>query len=134
MTFKKKKNWIVLIVILLIVAVGWYRSNRLESDVRATLKHKVSELTNGFYQLEIDKISLSLLNRDVRVKGISLRPDSVNFSRLQKHDSLPNHYANIYIASIDFQGTHFRWNKKIRSFSLDKILVDNPDIQLVKTP
>ena len=138
MIYKKKKIRVVFVIILLIVTllvtVGWYRSNRLENDVRATLEHKISELTNGFYQLEMDQMEIALYNRNIHVKGITLKPDSTMFARLQKHDSLPDHYAEIYIASLRFQGTHFVWDKKMRSFSLDKILVDSPDVQLVKTP
>ena len=138
MIYKKKSFWTVFVIILLIVTllatVGWYRSNRLEGDVRATLEHKISELTNGFYRLEIDRMQIALYERNIHVKGITLKPDSAMFARLQKHDSLPDHYADIYIASLRFQGTHFVWNKKMRSFSLDKILVDSPDVKLVKTP
>lgn len=133
---RKKRNVkkvILLSVAALIViffALNWFLTYRLEGFLRDQLNNKVSEATNGFYQLTFDDLKVGLFNGELQITGLDLRPDSTVFAQCEKADTLPDVYFKIHIDTIDFKGINLTWRINYRKLHFDLFEIKTPVVEL----
>lgn len=135
MTQKKRKIIKILLLSVLILVIGgffvnWFLTYRLQNAIRNEISKRVSEATNGFYTLTYDKLSVGLFNGELKIEGLDIHPDTLEFERLAKMDSLPDVYFNIYINSIDFKGINLAWRINYRKLHFDLFEIKSPDVEL----
>lgn len=103
---------------------------RLETYLKRELGRRTLEATDGFYHLTFSDLSIRLLNGELKIEGIELKPDSAVFSYWESIDSLPLTYVNARIGSIDFKGVNLIWLKDYRRLHFETFEIDQPDIDI----
>lgn len=119
-----KKIFIILCVLVIGGgALNWYLKNRLENYLKEALNQKVSDATDGFYNITFKELSIGLFNGELLIEGIRLIPDSAQFVKLKEHKLLPQTYFKINVGSIYFKGVNLTWriNYKKLQFKLFEV-------------
>lgn len=126
----KAAFWIILSILFIVVASvlgGWY----LQKKIPDILKNAIHEKSQGQYNLEFDKISVSLLSGNLSLEKVKLNIDTqayINHLTPESGDKL----FQISAKQLNLSGINimkFLLKKKI---SIKRIQLENPDIVLFK--
>lgn len=131
---QKSNKWtkrILLIVVLLalgVYAFNYLRTTYLEKFLKEVLARRVSQATDGFYQLTFNDLNISLLNGELRLTGVSLIPDSVVFKEWQSRDTLPDTYLKLHIDLIHFKGVNLTWRSNFKKLHFKSFEIKTPEV------
>lgn len=142
---KKKLRRAVIVIICLVIAgflLNWFLTYRLEKYLKSELGNIISNETDGFYNLRFADLQIDFFSGELLMEGVTLIPDSVVFSKLEKQDSLPHVYLDLSLGSIHFKGVNLTWrfdytklhfdlfeirNTNVNIYELDKVPNNRPD-------
>lgn len=131
---QKTKKWtgrVLLIIVLLSIgayAFNYLRTTYLEKYLKEVLARRVSEGTDGFYQLTFNDLTISLLNGELRLTGVSLTPDTTVFKEWQKRDTLPDTYLKLHIGLIHFKGVNLTWRRDFKKLHFKSFEIKSPEV------
>ncbi len=136
MSKKKKKILKILLVIFTVFTIGlfalnWFLTHRLEGILRDTMHDKVSDATNGFYDITFDNLSVGLFTGELTITGLDIRPDSTTFKKWAEADTLPDLYFKINIDTIDFKGINLTWRINYQKLHFDLFEIKTPTVEIV---
>lgn len=129
---KIMKRSIIAILLLgtLYLVLNLFLAKRLERYLKKELIERTAEATDGFYRLSFDQLSISFFNGELKVEGISLKPDSAVFERWASSDSLPDTYVSTRIGVIDFKGINLVWRWNYRQLRFDSFKIQSPEVRV----
>lgn len=132
---RKSKFLKILFLVVGFLVIGgffanWYLTHRLENYLKETLNQKVSEATDGFYNLQFDTLSIGLFSGELLIRGVEFQPDSAVFNRLLLKDSLPDAYFKVKIGSIYLQGINLTWRWSYKKLDFDLFEIKHADINV----
>ncbi|GEM_PF-46925 len=129
---KKIRNlFLILFSIGIIVSfLNIFLANRLERYLKGELAYRLSDATDGFYILSYDDLSIDLLNGELKIEGIRLRPDSAVFDAWSARDSLPATYFKADVGSIEFTGINLIWRLNYRQLHFQTFEIQRPEVEI----
>jgi len=130
---KKKLQRAVIVIICLVVAgflLNWFLAYRLEKYLKSELGHIISDETNGFYNLKFADLQIDFFSGELLMEGVTLIPDSIVFSRLEKQDSLPPVYLDLSLGSIHFKGVNLTWRFDYTKLHFDLFEIRNTNVNI----
>ncbi len=133
---KKRKRYIWLAIGLLVVsvlAINFFRTHWVQSFLAHKLIERTSEETDGFYKLSYEKLTISFLNGELKIKGVRLTPDSTVFADWAAKDSLPTTYLDLYIDLIHFKGLNLTWRHNFKKLHFKAFEIKKPNIKIYQT-
>lgn len=135
---KKRKRLIHIILgattaLVILFILNYYLAKKLEVFLKKELAERTSTATNGFYVLTFDSLSISLLNGELRMQGISLYPNPEILKEWQEKDSLPPVYVNAKVDLIDFEGINLIWRRDYKQLHFRRFEVREPVVEVVQT-
>jgi len=135
---KKKKRRLIhiilgaTIILVILFVLNYYLAKRLEIFLKKELVERTSNATNGFYTLAFDSLSISLLNGELRMQGISLYPNPEIFKEWQDKDSLPPVYVDTKIDLIDFKGINLIWRRNYKHLHFQTFEIRKPIVKVIQ--
>lgn len=135
---KKKKRFIYILIsvaslILILTVLNLFLVNRLEKYLERELVERTSKTSKGFYNLSFENLSISFLKGELRLEGISLRPDSAILDRWTVQDSLPRVYMDATIGRMDFLGINLVWRRNFTRLNFKTFKIESPNIKVYHT-
>jgi len=132
---KKTKTSFLLVGALIVLAFGlnWFLNHRLESFLKSELSNRVSEATDGFYDLSFEHLSVGFFSGELLLKGVELQPDSAVFEQWAAKDSLPDTYVKLSVASIKFEGINLVWRLNYKKLNFDLFEIVSPQIEVYES-
>lgn len=130
---KKIKKYIfpaIGVLVVLLTALNFYLSNRLERYLKKELSRRTAEATDGFYNLSFEDLSISFFKGELKIEGIELKPDSTVFLRWAEMDSLPQTYVKAQVGVIDFKGVNLIWQWNYKKLYFNSFEIKDPRIAL----
>lgn len=129
------RNTLIVVGILVIgiFVLNWYLKYRLENYLKEVLSEKVSDATDGFYDMTFNSLSIGLFSGELSIKGIDFHPNPEVLARLSQNDSLPNTYLNIKVGLIHFEGVNLTWRRNYKELNFKLFEVANTDIEIYET-
>lgn len=116
---------IVLFFLTLLTIGSWY----LETKFPDKLKTMVSEKSNGQYQLEFDKMTLSLLKGQVHLQNVHLSVDTqAYFDHFS--DSSGNYLIQLDAKKLDVSGIKILNYLRTKKVVIGDVFLDQPDVVL----
>lgn len=132
---KKARHIGLIITLLIVVLIGIVilRTQWVEQYLAHKLIERTSQESDGFYNLSYKKLSLSIWNGELKLHGVSLKPDSTVFHDWQTKDSLPNTYMELSIDLIHFKGLNLTWRHNFKKLHFKSFIIKTPDIKIFQT-
>ncbi len=135
MTKKRKKLVKVILSIVIVLAVigfivNWFLTYRLESFLRKELSERVTKATDGFYQLDFDRLKVGLFNGELTIEGLVFKPDSTVFDQWAAQDSLPQTYLDVAIGRIHFKGVNLTWRISYKELNFELFEINTPFVNV----
>jgi len=128
--WRKILIWIVAVlgfIFLLLIIGGFILQNKLPEQLK-TLVHKE---TKGIYQLDFDKMDVSLLTGSIKIKNVQLIPDTSAYFKNENPGSAANLF-NMHSASLDVSGIKFIKLIFSKDIQLSTITLNKPDLVVMQ--
>ena len=122
---------IVVVIIVAIIAVGWYYSRNWKPIVETKLKETVTNATNGLYSLKYDDLDLNVALGNVTLKNAELIPDSAVYKRMVLSKEAPNSRYHIKLSALKVRRFNIWDVIKNRKLYIKEINFDSPDIHMI---
>ncbi|MDL2214641.1 hypothetical protein LJC00_00435 [Dysgonomonas sp. OttesenSCG-928-M03] len=133
---KRRKKFIkvILSIVMVLAVIGfvvnWFLTYRLESFLRKELSERVAKATDGFYQLDFDKLEVGLFNGELTLEGLVFKPDSTVFEEWAAQDSLPQMYLDVAIGRIHFKGVNLTWKISYKELNFELFEINTPFVNV----
>lgn len=122
---------ILLFGILLLIAVSWYLSIKLQPLIQTQVRSMVLNATDSLYRIEFSEVSTNFITGSATLNDVKITPDTVIYKKLIGLKTAPN---NIYYISLKkLMVNNFNpWRAlRDRKLKIDVLLFDNPDVLMV---
>lgn len=129
----KRLKHILFTICLLFIAIlmlNLFLSKNLAQYLKKELSARTAQVTDGFYRLSFEKLSISFFKGELKIQGVELYPDPEVFRRWELQDSLPPVYVRTKIKSIEFGGVNLTWRWNFRALHFDAFRIESPEVNL----
>ncbi len=129
-----RKRWLQLILATLIVIVGFAAiiplaiSTRYEKIIIQKLPEWVAKASDSLYTVSVEDIHISTFTKNITVKGLILRPDSIRMEILKARRMLPASIFSISIAKMEAMNIHWADLLANRDLSCKSLLIHQPKL------
>ncbi len=137
----RKKRWFRIIlkiflslILFVILAFGgasiyiYYKGNNLLKDY---LIKTVASSSKGIYHLELQRLSINLLNGRINLLGLHLVPDTALYAKRSKTDTLAPMLIDARISKFQVRGFSIRDILINRKVDIGKILINAPELTII---
>ena len=127
-------KWIIGIILgllIIIAAVGWYFSKNWKPLLETKLKEVVHNSTNGLYSLKYDDLDLNVALGNVTLKTAELIPDSNVYKKMVAAKIAPNARFHIQLEALKVKRFNIWDVIKNRKLFIKSISFDSPSIHMM---
>ena len=128
---KKKLIIIFGILLLIIIALIFTFNGIVAGIIERKADNFLREHPIKHYQVKYDRIGFNLLNRSIKLKGLSYTPDSMFIDSLTK-SGYEFMVPEIIVGKIVFSGIEFQEAIQNRAIQINKIKINSPNIIIHK--
>lgn len=129
----KKIVWLAVILIGIGFLLNWYLAYRLENFLKDELSKRVTEATDGFYQLEYSDLKIGIWNGELQIDSVIFKPNPETFNRYMLGDSLPKTYLNFTLDKIHFKGINLVWRVSYRELNFSLFEIQKPQVTIYQS-
>jgi hypothetical protein len=131
---KRKKIWLWIIsifvfLILLAATIAYFKFNQV---VKNRLEEAIAKSSKGLYHADIKRVSYSIFTGNLRVRKLSLVPDTAVWEARMLVDSAPAMRIYALIDKIVIKDIHLRHALLFKEVKVPNILIEGPDIRIAK--
>ncbi|WP_316793049.1 hypothetical protein [Pedobacter frigoris] len=139
MTKKVRKSYnslkwvlgILLFGILLLVAMSWYLSVKIQPVIKTQVRTMVLNATDSLYRIEFSDVSTNFITGSATLNDVTIIPDTVIYKKLTGLKLAPNNIYYVRLKKLMVRNFH-PWNAlRFRKLKIDVLLFDNPDVVMV---
>ncbi|MEJ2882610.1 hypothetical protein WAE59_14650 [Pedobacter sp. GR22-6] len=136
MTRKARKSynalkWVLGILfsgILLLTAISWYLSVKIQPIIKIQLREMVLNATDSLYRIEFSDVSTNFITGSAALNDVSISPDTLIYQKLAALRKAPNNLYQVRLKKLMIKNFHpWRaiWKRKLK---IDVLLFDNPEV------
>ena len=122
---------ILLFGILLLVAMSWYLSVRLQPLIKTQVRAMVLNATDSLYRIEFSDVSTNFITGSAALNDVTITPDTLVYKKLAALKKAPNNIYYIQLKKLMVKNFHPWKALRYRKLQIDVLLFDNPDILMV---
>ncbi len=123
----KVVKWTIVIIAFTIVVITLWLNIGLAPTIRKTLEARVSEATQGKYELKIKRVGINFLTSSISFRSVSLQPTAL-VARLPATDSAAKNQMSLNIESVQFRRVAWRDYLSDQKIQLKGVYINEPEI------
>ncbi|MDB4922359.1 hypothetical protein [Mucilaginibacter sp.] len=136
---KKIKKWpfVLLFVVVLIAATGYYfynkylASNRWKPLLQAQLKELILRSTDSLYHIEYADFDLNITSGNAFVYNFKLIPDTNVYNKLVALQKAPDNLFILNVKKLSLKNVGARRAYQEKILDIDNILIDKPELTII---
>lgn len=130
-----KPKWIILVSVVIIISGALlYLKFRSSTDFEPLIKEKLQQLvkegSNGLYKLDVERISVDVLDEQIVVLNAGLNIDSIRLSQLDAEQQAPNDIYKIAFENLVIEGIGPDDFLKKKNIDLGTLYIKNPIVEI----
>ena len=127
-------KWVIGILLsglLLLSAISWYLSIKIQPIIQIQVRAMVLNATDSLYRIEFSEVSTNFILGTAALHDVSIIPDTLVYKKLASRKQAPNNIYYLHLNKLMIKNFHpwsAIWKRKLK---IDLLLFENPEVVMI---